>query len=153
MKIFAKNLFFHESLHFLSGVLLFFLIYSAFDQYSLAVLAFLISVFIDLDHYLEGFLFNGLNFKWLFTLEPGNYWERTGKITILLHSWEVLPLTLFLGWTFRQWPLAFTIVLSLFIHYVIDTSLYVAYKEMSIFHYFFLYRLYHNFNFKKICHK
>lgn len=149
MRIFTESLFLHESLHFLAGTLLGLLIYSMFGQFSLAVLAFLISVFIDLDHYLEGFLFNGSNLKWLFTLEPGNYWVKTGKMTILLHSWEILPLILFLGWAFQQWPLAFTITLSLFIHYIIDAGLYIHYKKMSIFHYFFLYRAYHCFNFKK----
>ena len=153
MKVFAKNLFFHESLHFMSGFFLFFSIYFAFGQFSLAVLAFVVSVFIDVDHYLEDFLVNGLNLRRLFTLEPGNYWVKTGKITIFLHCWEILPLVLFFGGVFRQWNLAFAVFLPLFTHYVIDAVLYVTYKKMSIFHYFFLYRLYHRFSFNKICQK
>ena len=151
LEIFADNLFAHEVLHFLSGIAMFFLIYQLFGKFSLAVLAFLISVLIDIDHYLESLIFSGFNFKRIFTLDPGNYWEKTGKITILLHSWEILPLTLFLGWIFGQQPLALTVVLSLFIHYVIDTVLYVSYKKMSIFHYFFIFRLYHKFDYKILC--
>lgn len=150
LRIFADNLFAHEILHFLSGIIMYFLIYQLYGKFSLAVLAFLICVFIDIDHYLEGLFFNGFNFKWIFTLKPGNYWKKTGKMTILLHGWEILPVTLFLGWMFGQQPLAFTVVLSLFIHYSIDTILYVSYGKMSIFHYFLTYRLYHRFNLKNL---
>jgi len=70
LRIFANNLFAHEMLHLLSGILMFFLILRMFGQLKFAFLAFLVSLLIDVDHYFEGLFVNRLKFDWVFTTYP-----------------------------------------------------------------------------------
>lgn len=150
-RIFADNLFVHELLHLVSGMVMFVLIYKMFGELSLGLLAFLVSLFVDTDHFLEGLIVNRLNFRLVFKAYPHIYWQKLQKMTLLLHSWELLFLILFFGNTFGQEPLALAIILPAALHYSIDSFIYSGFRKMPILLYFLSYRIYHRFDFKKLC--
>jgi len=147
---FSKNFFAHESLHFLSGILLAIIFYCRYSSVRLSLVCFLVSVFIDADHYAEGLLVERFNFNRIFN-RRGSYWRETGKVTILFHTWEILPVVLLLGKITGLWPLALGICISAAVHYFIDTFLYATFASMSVFQYFIVYRLYHHFSFEVLC--
>jgi len=153
IKIFADNLLAHESLHFFSGVIMFFVIFKLFGQVKYSAVAFLISLLIDSDHYLEGLFYNRFKIRWIFSSYPHIFWQKTGKMTLLFHSWEVLPVILILGRVLNQWPLAVAVVLPAVLHYLIDNIIYCSFRKMPILQYFFLFRLYHKFDTKILCPK
>jgi len=149
LKIFADNLFVHETLHFSSGIAMFFLINSFFGKPILGIIAFLVSLFIDADHYLEGLVYNHFKIGWIFTTYPHIYWRKTGKITILLHSWELLVLIMIFGKIFNFLPLAVAIVLPAMLHYLIDTIVYCSFKKLPLLQYFLIYRIFNRFDLNK----
>ena len=151
LSFFATNLYVHEFLHFLSALTVSLIVYKLFKQSGLVLVAFLTSFFIDLDHYTEGFLFNRFRIGWIFKELPAVYWERVGKVTLFFHSWEALPLILFLGKILNQWPLAVTVTIAAAAHYVLDGLIYSSINKLSFVVYFFFYRLYHKFSFQKLC--
>jgi len=151
LQVFADNLWFHESLHFFSGVVMFFIIFKLFGQSGYGLIAFLVSLLIDTDHYLEGLICNRFKISWIFTSYPHIYWQKTGKITLLFHSWELLVIILILGQTFNQQLLSIAIVLPAILHYSIDQIVYSSFRKMSLFQYFFIFRLYHKFNYQILC--
>jgi len=153
LKIFADNLLAHESLHFLSGIFMFFVIFKLYGRVEYGVLAFLVSLLIDLDHYLEGFIYNRFKIKWIFTTYPHIYWKKSGKVTLLFHSWELLPIVLILGRIYGKWPMSMAIVLPAVLHYLIDNTIYSGFRGMHFLQYFFLFRLYHKFDTKILCPK
>ncbi len=153
LRIFADNLLAHESLHFFSGVIMFLVIFKLFGQVKYGVIAFLVSLLIDSDHYFEGLIYNRFKARWIFTTYPHVYWRKTGKVTLLFHSWEFLPIILVLSWMINQWPLALAIVLPAILHYLIDNIIYSGFRGMSVWQYFFVYRLYCKFDTKILCPK
>ena len=153
LKIFADNLLAHESLHFFSGVIMFFVLFKQFGQIKYGIIAFLVSLLIDSDHYLEGLICNRFKIRWIFSSSPCVFWQKTGKMTLLFHSWELLVIILILGKIFGYWPLAVAIVLPAVLHYLIDNIIYCSFRKMPALQYFFLYRLYHRFNYKILCPK
>jgi len=149
LRIFADNILAHESLHFLSGVIMFFVIFKLFGQVKYGLVAFLVSLLIDSDHYLEGLIYNRFKLGWVFNTYPHVFWQKTGKMTIFFHSWELLPIILILGKAIGQWPLAVSIVLPAILHYLIDNIIYSSFRKMPIFQYFLIYRIYNRFDIKK----
>lgn len=151
LRIFADSLIAHESLHFFSGVIMFFVIFKLFGQVKYGLVAFLVSLLIDSDHYLEGLIYNRFKLGWVFNTYPRIYWRKTGKVTILFHSWELLVLIVILGRVFGQSALALAIVLPAILHYSIDNFIYSVFRNMPLLQYFFLFRLYHKFDYKISC--
>lgn len=150
-RIFADNLFAHEIIHFLSGIAMFFLMYSLFGKVTLSLIAFFVSILIDVDHYFEGLVYNRFKLGWIFNTYPHIFWQKLGKMTILFHSWELLLLIILLGKIFSQQSLSVVIVVPLILHYSIDNFIYSTYRKMPILQYFLLYRIYHRFDLKKTC--
>lgn len=153
LRIFADNLFAHEMLHLLSGIIMFFALYKMFGLIEYGIIAFLVSLLIDADHYLESLIANNFKFYKIFDDPPHIYWKKLGRMTLLLHSWELLILILILGRIMSQEPLALAIVLPAILHYSIDNFIYSSFKNMPVFLYFLTYRIYHRFNFEKLCVK
>lgn len=151
LNFFATNLYAHEFLHFLSALIISLVVYKLFKEFSLVLIALFVSFLIDLDHYTEGFLFNRFKIGWIFKELPAVYWERTGKVTLFFHSWEALPIILFLGKIFNQWSLAVTVTIAAAAHYVLDGLVYSSINRLSFIVYFFFYRLYYKFSFQKLC--
>ena len=151
LRIFADNLFAHEMLHLFAGIIMFFALYKMFGLIEYGIIAFLVSLLIDADHYLESLLANSFKFYKIFDNYPHIYWKKLGKMTILFHSWELLILIIILGRVFGQSALALAIVLPAILHYLIDIFIYKSFKKMPTFLYFLTYRLYCRFDIKKLC--
>ncbi|MFC1599237.1 hypothetical protein ACFL2W_00445 [Candidatus Omnitrophota bacterium] len=76
------------------------------------------AIFIDLDHFVDHFLyygFNGLRLKEFFR----RGFLLSGKVYILLHSWELCIIAAILGAAFDNLNFIF-LSLGMFIHLVID---------------------------------
>jgi len=151
LHIFADNLFAHEMLHLLSGIIMFFALYKMFGLIEYGIIAFLVSLLIDADHYLESLIANNFKFYKIFDDPPHIYWKKLGRMTLLLHSWELLVLIAILGKIFGQTPLVMAIILPAILHYLIDIFIYKSFKKMPTFLYFLTYRLYYRFDIKKLC--
>lgn len=149
LRVFADNLMVHELLHLMLAGAVFLVVYYLFKSLNLSLIAFLLNILIDTDHFFEGILFNGLNFRWI--LSCPNYWRQSGKMTIFFHSWELLPLILAIGILSGHQTAALTIVIAAASHYLLDHFVYTLWGKMSIFQYFLIYRLYHRFSFNKLC--
>lgn len=153
LRLFADNLFAHESLHFLAGIIMFFVLFKMFGQVKYGVIAFLVSLLIDADHYFESLLVNRFKFYKIFDDQPHNYWKKLGKMTLFFHSWEILPLILILGKEVNHYPLAIAFVFPAALHYFIDSFIYSGFRRMPVLMYFLVFRLYHHFDYKKLCLK
>lgn len=150
LHIFADNLFAHEMLHLLSGIIMFFALFRMFGQIRYGVIAFLVSLLIDADHYFESLIVNRLNLFKIFTDYPHIYWKKLGKMTLFCHSWELLILILILGRIVEQESLAIAVVLPAILHYLIDSIIYSGFRKMPVGQYFFLFRLFHKFDYKML---
>lgn len=146
--IFATNLVAHELLHLLVALIIAGFVVRRYHSWKLAGVILAVTFLIDVDHLSEGFLIHGLNPQsWLSSPFSWNYFMATGKMTIFFHSWETLPLILFLGKKFNHWPLVVSVVLAAAGHYLVDQIVYTSAHGMSIFKYFFLYRAFQRFDF------
>lgn len=150
LKLFAYNIFYHESLHVLAGMLTSGLVYSRYQSLVLASVAFAVSILIDADHLTEGFLVHGFRFSWILRYPGKNYFRETGLMTLFFHSWELLPIILLLGRVFHLTQLSITIVLAAAVHYLLDNLVYGSLCGMSWFQYFLFFRLYHRFSFQAL---
>jgi len=99
-------------------------------------------VLVDLDHlfdywYSEG----GLTFD-LDTFMATRYFKKRGRIFVLFHAWEYLPLLYFVwqAWKGRKWAVAATAAMST--HVVFDHFL----NDLKPLGYFLWWRLKHRFN-------
>ena len=149
LRAFADNLFAHEILHLLSGIAMYLLIFKMFGRLELAAVAFLVSLLVDVDHYLEGFIVNHFDIRWIFSTHPYIYWEKLGKVTILFHSWELLIVIFIFGEIVNQQTLSIVIICPLFLHYVVDTFIYCGFRNMPILQYFLAYRICRHFDLKR----
>lgn len=150
LKLFAHDIFYHESLHLLTATLAGLLVFNWYHSLILAIVAFAVSILIDADHLTEGFLVKGLKFSWIFRQPGRTYFRETGLMTIFFHSWEFLPIIFFLGWLFHLTPLAIAIILAAAVHYLLDNLVYSGFCGMSWLQYFLLFRLYHRFSFSAL---
>lgn len=148
---FASNLFLHEIVHLIFGILAFLIIFWIYDKLDLAVISFLVSFAIDSDHYLEAVVIHKFNVLSIIK-HKHNCWREAGKMTILFHSWELVILLLVLGKVFGFMPLAISISLSAAFHYLVDTVIYSLCVHMPVYQYFLLYRAYYRFDFWKLYH-
>ena len=151
LHIFADSLFAHEMLHLCSGIAMFFLLWKMFGQIKYGVLGFLVSLLIDIDHYLEGLIANRLNFSWIFKTYPNEYWRKTGVITLLFHSWELLLIVFLIGIISNHRLLALSIVYPAALHYLIDNLIYTSFRGMSVLQYFLVFRVINGFSYEKLC--
>lgn len=151
LKKLAANLIAHECFHFLIGLIVSIFIFWQFASLKLVIVVFFVTFLIDLDHLTEFFIVYGFHPVQIFKSFRGNCFREAGKMTIFFHSWEVLPLILFFGKKFQQWPLAITIVAAAIGHLLVDQLVYSLAYGMSLFQYFLIYRAWHRFNFWELC--
>ncbi len=151
LDFFASNVFIHEILHFLVAAMVAFLVYRKYKKPELILIIFFVSFLIDADHYLEGLIINRFGIGWIFREFAGTYWRISGKMTILFHGWEYLPLILLLGWKKKYWPLSVAVASAMLGHYLLDQSVYTLLHGMSLFEYSVIYRAVNHFDFKQLC--
>jgi len=96
LRDFASNLYLHESLHLISGVIISWGTFLFYGKINLALVAFAASFIIDADHYFEALFYFRLN-PITILKNRHNCWMQTGKMTILFHSWECIFVCLFIN--------------------------------------------------------
>ena len=141
-------IFIHEILHIIiySIICLPFFLYKKYRNY-INVGNFFVGLvatfFIDLDHFVDYFLYAGFRFN-LHEFVGGNYFGEANRILVLLHSWELVGL-IFLCYLLNHknsrylWLLFVGIGMS--VHIVFDNIWYGFNWES----YFSLYRVLHGF--------
>ena len=101
---------------------------------------------IDLDHLIDFIILNKK--KDLFNLNlflSGSYFQKSQKIYIFLHSYEITVLLFFSSILIEQ--NIFYVALAHFFHLIQDQIL----NKVKYFSYFFMYRLLNNFSIKAVC--
>lgn len=138
-------LFFHELIHLLTGLGIGLFFSQKLKNIKLLLVAFIASTFIDLDHILDLLLylfyahqpFNPL------AILSVNYFKLSGKIFVLLHSYELVLILIVLGlylvkWRYHLWVIA----VSFLFHILIDQFTYSPkFQE-----YFLIYRFINSFS-------
>jgi hypothetical protein len=120
-----------------------FLIYGLYKDYSLVFLVVLGGILIDIDHFIDYFLYAGLKFNLKkFALID---FLKSGKIYIFLHSWELIVVILLLGYLFNWTKYTLALSLGMAGHIAVD-SLY----QKTFLPYSLIYRIYNRFEAHKI---
>lgn len=131
----------HELSHLTIGLIVGFILNFFFKKKNLIFLALAISILVDIDHLFDYFLYYGLSLH--SPISGSNYFCLSGKLYILLHAWEYLPLILFLALYFKKLKaFLITIFLSLAGHYFLDQFTNSIYPLG----YLLIYRLVNNFD-------
>jgi|SRR3972149_1927410 len=97
------------------------------------------TIFIDLDHFIDHFIYYGFSFNFL-NFTSGTHFELSGKVFVFLHSWELLCLLLFIGYYLirkKNSYIIFVIAVGMMTHVLYDT----AYYGFSLEAYSLIYRL------------
>lgn len=148
-RVFLTNIYWHEMLHFFSGVMVAVFVYFFYHSSFLSLVAFFSSFVIDFDHYFESLFYFKFNVIKIVNNKL-NCWIQTRKMTIFFHSWELVFLILLFGWKLNFLSLALSVGISMAVHLVIDTLVYSFGFNMPFYQYFFLYRAFNKFDFVKL---
>jgi len=135
--------------HFIPSLIIALIVFFFFKKrYFLFLLPFLTGTLIDADHLLDFLLAYRKNFwKYLKTCATGDYFVTSGRIIVLLHSWEFVLLW-FLFWLhFQRIDVAIIGSFSWIVHLFIDHMCYNLHPAA----YFLTYRIYKKFNIQAIC--
>jgi hypothetical protein len=106
-------------------------------------MVFIGGILIDLDHFIDYFLYAGFKFNLRGFLLIDNL--KSGRIYIIFHSWELIFLIYLLGLLFGVHRYAAALSISMLAHMSID-----SFFQKSIVPYFFLYRWHNRFDAKRI---
>lgn len=146
MSVFTTNLIVHEALHFLIALIVATFVFWRYRDWRLIPSCFVPGFLVDLDHFLDYFLYFGLNFNWSHLLNVHAYMEPAGKIYVILHGWEFIPLFWLIGrWIGRKKKvkgLEWALSLSYLGHLLLDNFSF-THHPLS---YSFLYRLFNQFS-------
>ncbi|MFA5754198.1 MAG: hypothetical protein WC905_02435 [Patescibacteria group bacterium] len=117
----------HLLLHFSLAILIGYLLGRHFKKVGLGVLfGFLGGFLIDLDHVLEYFFVYGPHFNLIYFFE-GRQFLASGKIRVIFHAWEYLPLLLLLALIFKKHQAVraaiITLALAASVHLLTDSFL------------------------------
>ena len=130
-------------IHFCVGFIGWGLIYLGFNNMLYSLFFLIGAIFIDIDHFIDYFLYYGLSFNPIkfFKLE----YLASEKAYVFFHSWELFAIMFSLSIIFNLNYLFF-FSLGVAIHLSCDS----LYRVKPLF-YCLIYRAYHNFNARKIC--
>lgn len=138
LKILRKevSLLTHESVHFISALIIGLYFYQKHRNWRLILAALVIGFFIDVDHLFDYFAYFGLRFNLFYFLNVATYMGPAQKIYVLFHGWEFILLLWLsgkiLGNKYKLPELGSTLVFPYAIHLLIDqfsgyTTNYLAY--------------------------
>ncbi|HLG69548.1 MAG TPA: hypothetical protein VK009_03895 [Chloroflexota bacterium] len=98
-------------------------------------------VLVDLDHFIDYWYAEGRICFNLRTFLRTRYWERSGRLFVLFHAFEYLPIVFLVwqAWKGRRWAVAATAAMSS--HLLADHLV----NELKPLGYFLLYRVAHGF--------
>lgn len=146
-------MFIHEFTHFVLSIFAGSLVVWKLKRWQYIIPALLIGMLVDVDHFLDYFLYKkSLSFD-LSEFLVGEYFEKVGRIILLFHGYEyviiLFALSLFIWHKKKQAKVVgviFALTLSLLFHLLFDTYSY----NPKIQSYFFSVRAYHNFDIIKL---
>ena len=145
----AHGLFLHEAIHVLISLGVAFFVVYLFKDKRLGIIAFLIGVFIDLDHWFDYFAWFGFKINLRNFFNVSTYIHPAGKVYIPLHGWEWLPIFWLIGKLIgrkiKMKGLEWAIFLSVLGHLLWDNFCF-THHPLS---YSFFFRLLTNFSLKK----
>jgi len=127
----------HFSLAFLVGVIC----YLNFGNPWLILVALAFGFLIDVDHLFDYFAHFGFKFNLKEFLQI-NYMESSGKIFVLLHAWELVPVFWLVGFCFEVPGLSWTMSGAYLGHLLWDQVHFPHHPLM----YFLIFRSHHKFN-------
>ena len=133
----------HASFYFLLILPFLYLLYKNRFPVREALFGLLVTIGLDADHLLDYMLYKKwLGFSWHEFL-VGDYFKLSGKIYVVLHSWELVLVFLIAYFASkRRNNLALFIALGIAAQIIFDTVSYRFYPEV----YFFSYRFLNNFS-------
>lgn len=136
----------HEFIHLFLSLAVGFALWAVYKDKRLIIVSLISGVLIDVDHWIDYFLYFGFNFNLKNFLDVSNYMVPAKKIYVLLHGWEYLPI---LFWVGSRWGrkiklngLPWAIVLPYGLHLIVDNL--NVWRSPLV--YSFLYRLFNSFN-------
>lgn len=139
----------HELGHFFVFLLLYFVIFQLVPQlYKLKyfLVGLITTIFMDLDHLLEYFLYAGFKFDPQLILS-GDYFILGQKIIVLFHAWELVFLLVLLQCSFIKRKfynyIPLVIALGIFAHLLFDIYTY----DFDLLNYSIIYRSISDFSF------
>lgn len=132
----------HELIHFFVTLLVSFFIYWKYKKISLVIVVYAVGIFLDIDHLFD-LLAAGGN---LSQISQGLYFSSSGKVYVILHSWELLiPWWIYIAYS-KKYDLGWTVTLAFIAHILVDQLSYPTYPLT----YFISFRAMHNFNLGEI---
>lgn len=144
--IIEPGLLIHELTHFMISLIVGVLLYLRYHDRRLIFISLFVGVFVDLDHWLDYFLFYGPQINLDNFFHVGRYVHASGKVYVLLHGWEVVPLFWFIGhFLAKKYKLAgleWSLSLALLGHLTFDNSAF-THNPLA---YSIIYRILRNFS-------
>jgi len=145
----AHEILLHEAVHLLLSLLAAFFIWRIFKDKKAALIAFLVGIFLDIDHWFDYFAWFGLKINLRNFFNVTSYIYQAGKVYIPLHGWEWLPIFWLtgklIGRKIRMRGLEWAISLSVLGHLLWDNFCFYHHPLA----YSFFFRLFTNFSLKK----
>jgi|SRR3989339_931223 len=132
----------HELIHLIVAIFLAYPIFKWFHSQKAAIVCLCYSIFIDLDHLFDFFLYNkGISFN-IALFFSSNFFLANGKACVLLHGWEYAIILLTLSLFLRKYrDIYVALSFAIIGHLLIDQFCY----GMSPFKYFLVYRWMYGF--------
>lgn len=135
----------HELLHLLFGASIGLVFWVTYRNTKLLIASILTSLLLDLDHFIDLFLFtsqqNKLFTPW--TIITENYFAGSGKVYVVFHSYEIVILLLIIGYYMRRLrPYLLVVSASICAHILFDSFTY----KPALFEYFLTYRIMNDFS-------
>lgn len=135
-----------ELQHFLITLVIALFLYWRYRDWRLIPVCFLFGFLIDIDHWFDYFAYFGLNVNLTNFFDPGSYMRPSGKIYVLLHGWEFIPIFGLVGKIFEKRlkikGLMWAVIFPYTAHLLLDTF---SFPHHSL-AYFFIYRLLNGFS-------
>ncbi|MDP3974282.1 MAG: hypothetical protein Q8P92_05625 [Candidatus Daviesbacteria bacterium] len=133
----------HELIHILLGLILFLSLSRIIKKYRLLFWAFLVSIFLDIDHLFDYFIALGAKLD-INAMVTGSYFDTNTHTYIPLHSWELAVIMIILGWIKRRKNVGKFLIatgVGIFTHLLVDQTWYQPIWNV----YFLISRFAHNF--------
>lgn len=138
--------------HLIPSILIGIIAYWLTGQWYLIIVAILTGWLIDADHLLDFLVakWRGkLQESWQTSITSGCYFKDNKKIIVILHSWELAILWIFIWSYFGRWEIGVVGTLAWIIHLIIDHFSYA----LNYYTYFLSFRIYKKFDINAICSK
>ncbi len=132
----------HELIHLVVAIFLAYLIFTWSHSKRAVIICLTYSIFIDLDHLFDFFLYNkGLSFD-IALFFSSNFFLANGKVYVPLHGWEYAIILLILGIFIKKYrDIYVALSLAIIGHLLVDQFCY----GMTPFKYFLVYRWVYGF--------